>query len=369
MRTVLSLKDLIPWIVAWMKPRFRMSSRYWACRLRPRMMPRAASWRPPCVGLASRTAAREASQPDASSVLWTSVLSMEQVQIAEATAARVSTTLWPPPWVAAQLSKAAMSASTPPLCRTVRQSSSFTAKLLRKRQTATTRDGRLTHLFSTSTSTVMLPPCCRERLWRVRFAMSARVVIASSRTTGLFWCFESKSTMTGMEPSRVRIVSELSTTLSRARPSRQHLIIAASPEWRLSRAVSEDSRPFWIAMFSFAASCIRNRDSSWIMSLRHCVVGKSSCARSHEHITETSRCSVAGSRVSTLAEPSTSANRPHRVLPSMSLAFSVCVSSRTDSSALTESDIPASSAGSRLRVGSESPGHRALREGTSSQEA
>mmetsp|Transcript_77354 Transcript_77354/g.203020 ORF Transcript_77354/g.203020 Transcript_77354/m.203020 type:complete len:324 (+) Transcript_77354:1041-2012(+) len=318
------------------------------------MMPRAASWRPPWVGLASRTAAREESQPDASSVFCTSTLSMEQVQIAEATAARVSTTLPLWPWVAAQLSKAAMSASTPPLCRTVRQSSSFTAKLLRKRQTATTRDGRLTHLFSTSTSTVMLPPCCRERLWRVRLAMSARVVIASSRTVRLFWCLDSRSTMTGMVPSRVRMVSELSTTLRRARTSKQHLIMAASPEWVWSRAVSEDSRPFWIAMFSFAGSWLRNRASSWMMSLMHWVVGKSSCARSQEHITDTSRCSVAESSVSWLAEPSTSASRPHRVLPSISPAFSVCVCSRTDSSAWTDSDIPATQQG-----GSGSPGHRA----------
>mmetsp|Transcript_12983 Transcript_12983/g.35615 ORF Transcript_12983/g.35615 Transcript_12983/m.35615 type:complete len:233 (-) Transcript_12983:575-1273(-) len=130
--TVLPPKVRMAVMVASMKPRLTMSSRYDAWRLSPRTMPKAASWRLQSAMLACRTAANEESQPETSSVSWTSLQSWLQVQMAEATLARA---LLP-----AVLLKAAMSASMPPRCRTATHRSSLTAKLFKKRHTATTSE-------------------------------------------------------------------------------------------------------------------------------------------------------------------------------------------------------------------------------------
>mmetsp|Transcript_37862 Transcript_37862/g.109132 ORF Transcript_37862/g.109132 Transcript_37862/m.109132 type:complete len:343 (-) Transcript_37862:234-1262(-) len=230
-------------MVASTKPRLMMSSRYCAWRLRPLTMPMAASWRLQSSMFACSTAASEESQPEASNVSWTCVQSWEQAQIAEATFARVL--------VITELLKAAMSASTPPRCRTAMQQSSLTQKLLRKRHTATTREALLMHLFSTSTMSEMPSQSLMPRRCRVRLAMSARAVIASSMTPGLSPCLRRRSTTRATEPRRLMMVSELSTTLSVARTSKQYLIIAASdPPCCLRRSVVVDSRPFWMAMLS-----------------------------------------------------------------------------------------------------------------------
>jgi len=114
-----------------------------------------------------------------------------------------------------------MSASTPPFCNTVMQQSSLTAKLPKKRQTATTSDGCAAPRFSTSTRTVMLPPCDNVRRWRVLFAIKAKVVTASSSIELSSRCFLNNSTMIGKVPSRLRIASAFSTTLSVANTSKQ----------------------------------------------------------------------------------------------------------------------------------------------------
>mmetsp|Transcript_42510 Transcript_42510/g.81318 ORF Transcript_42510/g.81318 Transcript_42510/m.81318 type:complete len:344 (-) Transcript_42510:364-1395(-) len=173
-KDVLSSKAFIAWIVASINPRFTISSRYCALRLSPRTMPRAASWSGEWSKLACNTAASDVIQPEASNDFCTSPQSAEQVQIAEATLARVL--------VSTELSKAAMRASTPPWCKTVKQQSSLTAKLLRNLQTATTSVGRPMQRLRRSTRMVMPPLSFRARRCRVRFARIASAVIASSRT-------------------------------------------------------------------------------------------------------------------------------------------------------------------------------------------
>mmetsp|Transcript_54772 Transcript_54772/g.155828 ORF Transcript_54772/g.155828 Transcript_54772/m.155828 type:complete len:339 (+) Transcript_54772:912-1928(+) len=302
------------WIVASMKPRFTMSSRYWAFRLRPRTIPRAAWCRGAWSRFACSTAASEESHPEARMAFCTSPQSAEHVHNAEATLARVV--------VVTELSKAAIRASTPPLCRTVRQQSSLTAKLLRKRQMAMMREVWRMHLFSRSTSTVMPPLCARARLWRVRFAISASAVIASSSTAGPSRCFRSRSTTAATEPSLLMIVSELSTTLNVARTSRQCLIMMPSPEWRFSRSVVVDSRPFWMAMLSLGWSWPRSLASSFMVRRRQPSSEKSSCARSQEQSAETSLCSAPAS---SCGRSSSSASAACRGPASCEAGASFCV--------------------------------------------
>mmetsp|Transcript_81820 Transcript_81820/g.229484 ORF Transcript_81820/g.229484 Transcript_81820/m.229484 type:complete len:266 (-) Transcript_81820:246-1043(-) len=244
-----------------MSPRPTMSSWYSLWRDRLRTMPKAASMKPAWSGVASSTAANEDNHPEDRSVFCTSLQSVAHVQIAAATAARVSMAAaaaeTAPPsgrWSCMELLKAAMSASTPPCWRTVRQQSSLTAKLLRKRHTATTSDGRPAPLLSTSTNTVMLPSFDRVRLCRVRFAMMARVVTASSRMATSFWCLLKRPTMMGTVPRRVRMLSAWSTTLSDASTSRQMCAISGSTAYRSRSTVPVDRRPFCTAMPSLIVS-------------------------------------------------------------------------------------------------------------------
>mmetsp|Transcript_124561 Transcript_124561/g.360203 ORF Transcript_124561/g.360203 Transcript_124561/m.360203 type:complete len:327 (+) Transcript_124561:1057-2037(+) len=296
MSTGLSGKVRMDWIVAWMKPRLTMSSWYSLLRDKLRTMPNAASMRPAWSGDASSTAAKEDNQPEDNNVFCTSLQSVAQVQIAAATAARVSMaaaaaeTAQPSRRCnCMELLKAAINASTPPCCKTVKQQSSFTAKLLRNRHTETTNEGRPAPLLSTSTSTVMLPSFDKVLLCRVRFAMMAKVVTASSKIAVSFWCFLRRSMMMGTVPKRVRMLSAWSTTLSDAKTSRQTRAITASAAWRSRRTVPVESNPFCTAMPSLIVSFPKSLANK-VSTRRRTSSLQSSWARSQEQSAGTRRC-------------------------------------------------------------------------------
>mmetsp|Transcript_88803 Transcript_88803/g.250141 ORF Transcript_88803/g.250141 Transcript_88803/m.250141 type:complete len:395 (-) Transcript_88803:237-1421(-) len=281
---LLSLKVCMPWIVVGMTPRSTISCRYAALRLRLRMMPKAASWSSALLLYTCNADIKDVSHPEAKRAACTSPQSVAHVQIAEATLARTSADDFEPSWfeLYAWLSNAAINASTPPLLRTMMLHSSLTAKLQRKRQTAITMCETQTFRFSKSTSATTLPLCERTFRWRVRFAMSANVVIASSSTTALSRCFCRSSKTSATIPKRLIIASELSTMLSGARTSKQHFAMSASLKWLLSKLAVEDNKPFWIIMLSAEASRPRSRERILSRARMHNASSKSSWALSHD---------------------------------------------------------------------------------------
>mmetsp|Transcript_103090 Transcript_103090/g.269139 ORF Transcript_103090/g.269139 Transcript_103090/m.269139 type:complete len:360 (-) Transcript_103090:49-1128(-) len=312
-----------------MNPKLTMSAWYCGPRLRPRTMPSAASWSPAwLISPACKTAASEASQPEASSACCTLPQSVEQAQMADRTAARVSFGAGPTPLEA--VSNAAMSAPTPPCSSTVRQNSSLAAKLPKHRQTAITSGGRSTHLFKVSTSSVMPPPWDRVRRCRVRFASSARAVTASSRTASSTSRYlRSRSTTRGTVPRRLMMTSEFSMALRVATASRQHRVSLALAAWAMSNVVAVESRPFCTATAPLAASSSITLQSTRSTAYRQpkSASGASVFPRSHEQSAAASLCWVCASTLVGTPLASTASTGASRSTSTLGGTASDCSSS------------------------------------------
>mmetsp|Transcript_18513 Transcript_18513/g.30041 ORF Transcript_18513/g.30041 Transcript_18513/m.30041 type:complete len:268 (-) Transcript_18513:329-1132(-) len=249
--TGLSGNSFIALAATLMNPRLTTSSLYFECLHKLRTMPSEASMRLTCFCCVGNTAANDDRKPDANNEDCTSELSAEHVQIAEATEARMSATVGVAPGAATIFSNAVVRASIPPFVNTAVQQSSFTAKLLKKRHTATTNEGIFKYIFNKLTISLTPPLCDIARRCLVRFDISASVVIASSSKAVLSLCLRKISMIIGTEFKRFMIVSEFSTTLKVAIISRQLRIIATSTE-APRRAVVAESKPFCIARLSVA---------------------------------------------------------------------------------------------------------------------